>query len=726
MNRKAVLMVLIILTIFALPALVLADDSLEQKGVIDSMPPGGGAGIWLVGGLTFEATAATEIDVEKGPLAVGVCAEVEYDLVGGQNIAKKIASKSADNCSAENGFEHEGFVQDMPIGGGPGTWVIGGVIFEASVTTEFRTDAGPLATGVCADVDFFVQGTDNVAIRIRSRELTDCQGDDDEEVHGIVDTMPAGLIGTWTVNGVNYEATTTTEFEQSDGPFGEGVCVEIEFFVQNGQKIALEIKTDDDCDAGTLLQPIQHASGILEAFPATMTGTWTVDGLDYEASAETRFETEHGDFALGICVQIDYVLDGAIRTALEIETESSDDCDGPQHEAQAEVIGLLEAMPAMSGTVSFSGTWTIDGVNYEANLQTRFDQEYGPFEIGRCVEVKYYLDGGTPVATRIKTKHRHDCSEDNEDNEVFGTVEALPDNGLMGLWTVGGLQYQVTATTLLDDGPFFVGLLVEIHFTVAADGTLMATRIEGKQAVGNDDRALAVSYGPIEVMPSGGLSGSWTIGGVDYLATNSTKFEEDEGPFTVGACAKVRYRLQDGTNVAAKIETEPAGDCQDDNSLPQNRLYGFVDQLPANGYIGTWIIGGLNFEVLASTELKEDHGAFVKGAFVKVKFVLQGGIRAVQEIETHVPPGAGTIIDAGPLQMDNQLRQATASTPQIWHIGGQAYTIVDTTLLDDDRADFVNGQPVLVNAYSQNGSRVATKVTALGSGNITYLPVVVR
>ena len=693
----------------------------EHKGLVE-VKPANGVGAWIIGGQTFIADASTEFRTDKGPLNVGVCAEVEYHVGGGQNLAKKIASKSADDCGGASFFEHKGLLSDQPVSRMTGTWHIGGIAFEATASTEFRTDQGPLDLGVCAEVEYLVQNSQNIAKKIASKSADDCSSPSLQSIHGTFDVMPPNdLIGTWIVSGIDYVSTSSTVFEQADGPFNSGGCVEVEFVNQNGQLIAIEIKTDDTCGPGGTPEPgLLVARGILASFPAGLVGTWTVDGVNYTA-ASTEFSTQHGDFATGICVKVEYTQSGDTRTAREIETEPPSDCGSSGQVGELETKGRIDAMP-VNGLI---GDWTIAGELYAANAQTRFDQERGSFETGRCVEVEYRLNGGMRTATKIATKRQHDCSASQTNNEAFGFIGALPDSGTLGTWIIGGLPFVVNAATTLDDGPFVTGLLVEVHFTVATDGSLIATRIEGEQGVGVADQALAIAYGLIQSMPGGDFADTWEIGGNTYKASADTRFEQDEGAFMVGACAKVGYRVENNVNVAVKIETEPPGDCPSDNGTPINRTAGFVKQIPPNGFIGTWLIGGNAYEVNAATQLQEDHGVLGVGAFVKIQYTVQNDVRVAQEIETHVPPAAGNINTAGLLQTGN-LRSPDSPSIVVWQIDGQPYTILDVTFLDDGQADFVDGQQVFVNAYEENSALIATRVTALGDGNIGYLPIVIR
>ncbi|MFQ5576813.1 MAG: DUF5666 domain-containing protein [Anaerolineae bacterium] len=734
-HNRIIIWLLAALLLAMMPALVMAQTILEHRGIVTTMPGGGGAGDWVIGGITFTATGATTFDVDAGPLGVGVCAEVEYVVEGSQNTAHKIASKSADDCGDQEVFEHTGQVQDMPTGGGAGDWVIGGVLFKAAAATTFDETLGALALDVCAKVHYSIQGAQNVATKIKTLAPGDCSSPNTHSVYGTIDSLPGdGLIGTWTVGGVEYVAIASTTFEQSDGPFAQGACVEVEYIVQNGQNIATHIETESSCDSGTLNLPLQKAHGILEAFPDVMTGTWTIGGVDYQATPATEFDEDHGSFAVGVCVKVKYVDQGGTLTALEIETESADDCGAPGHDSEFETTGLIEVMP----TGTLSGTWVISGQTYTATLDTRFKQEHGDFEVGQCVKVEYWLNGSARIATKIETKHGHDCSGEQDENEVYGVIEALPGGGtlvLTGTWTIGGAQYVVDSNTKLEDGPFYVGLLVEVKFVRLADGTLLATKIEGKQEVDDDDKHTAKAYGLIEAIPTGNgtlngtgtfiFTGTWTIGGIDYVANAETKFKQEHVPFGIGVCAKVRYRVEGSTNIALKIETKKAKDCQETDGSHSNRAYGFVDQTPPTGFVGTWIIGGEDYAATAKTKFKEEHGALVKGAFVKVKYLIEGGVKVAREIETHVPPEAGNVNDFGPLHIEGGVFRATGVPSQTWTIGGQNYQIIDATLLDDTLADFVDGQLVTVNAYNQNGLLFATRVNALVTQSV-YLPLIRR
>ena len=52
-----------------------------------------------------------------------------------------------------------------------------------------------------------------------------------------------------------------------------------------------------------------------------------------------------------------------------------------------------------------------------------------------------------------------------------------------------------------------------------------------------------------------GLVGTWVVDTTTFTATENTRFEQEEGPFTVGGCVKVIY--QTANMEAVEISTRP-------------------------------------------------------------------------------------------------------------------------------------------------------------------------
>lgn len=456
-----------------------------------------------------------------------------------------------------------------------------------------------------------------------------------------------------------------------------------------------------------------EAKGIITALPSgALFGNWVIGGNTYLASSGvTEFRQENGPLVLNGCAEVKYVLQGSSRIALRIS--SDDDCGGAGQPNAVESYGLVISRPP-SGTLF--GAWQIGSQTYQAiSGTTTFRQEHGALVTGVCAEVKWITATTQLNALRISSKSLHDCSGAGDDNEALGVIQALPASGLIGIWQIGGLSYTVAPSTTLEDGPFVIGALVEVHFNRANTGSLIATRIERKNAVEDDDEQ-AKLYGRIESRPAPPfVLGTWVIASTPFSVTNSTLLS---GTLLTGECVEVHYHLDGAVRVADKIKNEGEDDCLGVNG-EISRAFGFVEAMPGSGFVGAWRIGGEIYEAQAGTEFKQQNGALIVGAFVKVAFVMQNGAKVAVEIETEDVPDSGD---------DNRFGTLRLNGGQ-WSVDGQPITIDDATLFDDRQAEVRNGGLVRVNLRSSSGAGaanadagpVATKIVGLTKIERAYL-----
>lgn len=68
-----------------------ADD--DFYGIIESIPEGK-IGTWAIGGRQVVVTERTQLDEDHGPLAVGACAEIEYE----GSLVEEIESEGTHKC----------------------------------------------------------------------------------------------------------------------------------------------------------------------------------------------------------------------------------------------------------------------------------------------------------------------------------------------------------------------------------------------------------------------------------------------------------------------------------------------------------------------------------------------------------------------------------------------------------------------------------------------------
>jgi hypothetical protein len=134
-------------------------DELEIVGTIDSLPSGGLIGTWQVAGHAVIVTAATELDTESGPFAVGVTVEVHGTLdTTGAIDASEIDSMPGSGAS-EPALEFFGTVDTLPpaASGLIGVWSIGGKLVNVTAQTVIEMEGAPIVVGTAVEVSGFAQ-----------------------------------------------------------------------------------------------------------------------------------------------------------------------------------------------------------------------------------------------------------------------------------------------------------------------------------------------------------------------------------------------------------------------------------------------------------------------------------------------------------------------------------------------------------------------------------------
>ncbi len=374
-------------------------------GTIDNIPTGT-LGIWTIGGAPFVVTTTTHLEQEHGmTLTVGTCVGVEFYLSGTDRIATEIEAEPLFRCNTPT-FTNEAFgtLSSFPPGL-IGTWVItrhGGFTdtFSADTTTEFKQEHGSFAPGVCVQVRYFFQDGVNHATEIETQPAEDCQREappglpGHSHIFATIDSFPPSpFIGPWSIGGAPFSATNTTEFKFTHGPFDVGVCVKATYSVVSGTNILSEVETKNAnrCQLGAI--PVFKSFGLVEAFPTGLEGEWRVSGITYTANANTKFQQEHGFFAIGAFVEVRYVVSGTTRTALSIETEVAPGA------GRDDMFGRLEAHDSNDD----NAPWVVNGVTYAAAPAI----EAGAVAVGQQVQINTYRDSnGTLFVTSVQQAHQ--------------------------------------------------------------------------------------------------------------------------------------------------------------------------------------------------------------------------------------------------------------------------------------------------------------------------------
>lgn len=573
------------------------------------------------------------------------------------------------------------------------------------------------------------------------------------EWKGRIDSMPAsGLEGDWVIGGRAFTADSQTDFRTDKGDFGAGVCVEVDYVGDAEPYTATKIatKSQDDCHNGGATPsetPSPEPSstpdapggkhemyGIVASMPASgFAGEWVIGNMTFTATPGTEFEQRYGPLVVGACAKVEYNGEVAQFTAREIKSRPADYCNGtippapsatPKPDGEIETYGRIDSFPE-----NLVGDWVIDGVTYTATDRTEFKQEDGAFDVGVCVKLHARSDATPPTLKEVETERDHKCNGDHNsgiigEGELYGDIQSLPD-GLIGDWNIAGLTFTVDAGTKLEQegGAFTVGMMVKVHFVIDTNGNFYAREIEVKS---HDRENEGHAYGVIESIPDGRI-GVWTIGGSEYTVNDQTRLKEEHGLLEAGARVRVKYYVDsNGLRVAKKIETtHSSGGASDPKHV---KIFGAVEQMPAGGtLVGEWTIDGVVYVTDSHSKIKEDHGLLGVGAYVEVEYAVVNGQNLVHEMETHVPPGAGTDNQFGVIEDKGGASAAAVDANETWRIGGVSYLVTPATDIDDLSSALEVGSTALVNSYqAADGTLVATQVRGVTVTSSIFLPAVIR
>jgi hypothetical protein len=555
-----------------------------------------------------------------------------------------------------------------------------------------------------------------------------------QELKGRIEAMPAsGLLGEWVIAGRTFLVTEATRIREDKGPVRVGVCVEVEYTGDAAPFLAKKIatKSDDDCDDSPPPSE-REAFGIVQSKPVHgLIGAWTIGGVAYQTYPGTEFKQRHGPLVVGACAKVHFSGTEEPFRVREMESRPLSDCGGngtvppppPPPGPQIERFGRIDSFP--EGLI---GEWVVDGVRYTATSATEFKQKNGAFAVGVCVKLHAFLSTNPPTLREIKTERDHKCNNSGDGNiigkgELFGEVQSFPD-GLIGEWNIAGITFVADSATKFEQkhGAFAVGVLVKVKFVIRLDGTFYAREIETKSGV---RLGRGHAFGVVESMPEGRI-GVWTISGVEYQVTAQTRLREKHGALQVGAKVRVKYVVDaNGQRTALKIETTRSnGGASRPNHF---KTFGFVDQMPPDGLIGQWTINNALFIADARTKFKETNGLLGVGAYVSVEYQIINGQRIIHELETKVPPGAGTLLKLAQIEARPEVAAAAADGSEVWRIGGVDYLITPATDIDDLESGLEVGDLALVNSYEEaDGTLVATEVRGVNISSRIYLPTVNR
>lgn len=125
--------------------------------------------------------------------------------------------------------------------------------------------------------------------------------------YGIIEQLPAGLQGTWIVNGRQVEIGPRTEIEEEYGQVAVGAYVEIEGS-SNGQIFyATEIEVKQGVSGHAKDNSGKHPNkfyGTIKTIPQGKLGPWMIDDREVIVDEYTRIENKYDRLKVGAQVEV--------------------------------------------------------------------------------------------------------------------------------------------------------------------------------------------------------------------------------------------------------------------------------------------------------------------------------------------------------------------------------------------------------------------------------------
>lgn len=350
----------------------------------------------------------------------------------------------------------------------------------------------------------------------------------DVKFSGVVQAVPGEEGGAWTIAG--YTVTTT-----------EGALVKV-FGAEAAEAgmwadVTAKRVSETEFAAHKLFvrQPELRLVGPLTEMPGE-TGVWVVAGIPVTVTEDTVLSDRTGPIEVGGWVEVHAMYDDAgVLTAVRVRAVEERD--------EVELWGALEA---------FSDTaWTISGIEVLVTEETKV---MGTPKEGLLAMASATLEESGLVAKRLAVTWL-EPKRGQMPAQFRGEIEALPEGGLIGTWTVGGRQVEVTEQTRIMQFKGLVEVGATVHVVGKTDGDVVQAFLIAVVSSPNAVRPFVVA-GKIEALPEGGLVGEWTVKGETFNVTEQTQIT-GEAAVAVGALAVVQGVEQaDGTRVATWVRVK--------------------------------------------------------------------------------------------------------------------------------------------------------------------------
>jgi hypothetical protein len=346
-------------------------------------------------------------------------------------LAALLLPASATLAEMEEVFDVQfsGVIDAVPAAAGD-PWQVAGYTVAVNATTRVRLTTGPAAEGMWADVRAQRLADDSLlALDIVARPP-------EVRLKGPLTAKPEDGIGAWIIAGQTIWVTADTVFSQRSGPIEVGQWVEVyameDVEEADGKLIAVRVRGIESCEDVEVYGAIQSfgdTQWILSRIPVGVTPNTLVLGQPH----------------LGLLA---HAAAEVTDTGLEARVFKVDWLEPKRGPIIVQFSGVIEALPEDS----LLGLWQVNGQTVEVLESTQLFQVKGLAVVGAHVHVTGWQGAESIVATSITVLASPSGS--GQTFAVRGNIEALPQGGLLGAWTIAGQKIQVTRQTRIHGEQF--------------------------------------------------------------------------------------------------------------------------------------------------------------------------------------------------------------------------------------------------------------------------------
>ncbi|MCI0524342.1 MAG: DUF5666 domain-containing protein, partial [Acidobacteria bacterium] len=378
------------------------------------------------------------------------------------------------------------------------------------------------------------------------------------------------FIGDWKVSGRVVKVTDRTTILQERGRVVVGAHVEVSGALNlDGSVSAQKIAVREAPNPPGFIRFV----GKITELPNSqdLVGDWKVGERVVHVSANTKIDQDKAKAAVGALVEVvGMLLDDRSVDATKIEVKSALN-DTVNY---IRFYGVISALPLVQSVRNENhpvGDWTIGGKTVHVGERTRIRQEHGAPRVGAFVEVEGNLRSDNTIDAYVIEVELDANAPEGAVGFIhfYGQIKELPQQGLIGDWTVAMKTVHVNDQTRIepDRGKVAVDAFVAVYGYLLKDDTVNALRIDVRPVPPNTraniNRSYIEFFGTLTRLPdTRHYIGDWTVGGKTIHVKERTVIFRERATISLNATIEVYgAELADGSIDAKLIEVEhgPAG-----------------------------------------------------------------------------------------------------------------------------------------------------------------------